>query len=406
MTTSIDAPEKTTKQAASDVAQKWVAVARSLAPLVESERQQGDEDTVVTAKLVQAWKDAGLYRLLQPSHHGGEGLDVVSFLKVVEEVSRQDASAGWVFALHSIGTIFPGMVLPADSYRELVGPEGSSTACGFAFGKVPGTAKPVDGGYLVQSEPMPFGSGTQRVDRVASALYLLDENGDNVLGEDGNPVVVNAYMDPENIEWLNNWHAAGLKASGSGHYRVKEHVLEAKWLSNAPGERSSGTIFGIGFFAVAHMHHTGVGLGIAKHALEEIAKIVKGRRRGDVAALDQHPLFQYDFVRIDAEYRAARAFAFDAYQELWDASAEGRVTELHGVRVEQADLHLYRALREIVSTVSVWAGSEAIPEDGVIARINADTSVAANHLLLSPHQAGKLAPQLLEAARTESAIGS
>src|SRR3954454_878962 len=96
MTSLIDASEKSTKQAASDVAQKWVAVARSLAPLVESERQQGDDDTVVTAKLVEAWRDAGLYRLLQPSHHGGEGLDVVSYLKVVEEVSRQDASAGWV----------------------------------------------------------------------------------------------------------------------------------------------------------------------------------------------------------------------------------------------------------------------------------------------------------------------
>jgi alkylation response protein AidB-like acyl-CoA dehydrogenase len=401
MTTLIDAPEKSTKQAASDVAQKWVEVARSLAPLVESERQQGDEDTVVTAKLVQAWKDAGLYRLLQPSHHGGEGLDSVSYLRVAEEVSRQDASAGWVFGIHVIGTIFPGIVLPADSYRELIGPDANSTACGFAFGKVPGTAKPVDGGYLVESEPMPFGSGTQRVDRVASALFLLDENGDKVLGEDGNPVVVNAYMDPENIEWLNNWHAAGLKASGSGHYRIKEHVLEAKWLSNAPGDRSSGTIFGIGFFAVVHMHHSGVGLGVAKRAIEEIAKIAKGRRRGDVASLDEHPLFQYDFVRIDAEYRAARALVFEAYRELWDAASEGRVTELHGARVEQADLHLHRVLRDIVSTVSVWAGSEAIPEDGTIARLNADTSIALNHLLLSPHQAGKIAPQLLEAARAE-----
>ncbi|WP_345426937.1 acyl-CoA dehydrogenase family protein [Pseudonocardia xishanensis] len=406
MTTIIDAPQQTTTQAAPDVAQKWVEVARSLAPLVESERRQGDEDTVVTTKLVQAWRQAGLYRLLQPSHHGGEGLDNVSYLRVAEEVSRQDASAGWVFGIHIIGTLFPGILLPADSYRELVGSDGGGTACGFAFGKIPGTAKPVDGGYLVQSEPMPFGSGTQRVDRVASALYLLDENGDNVLDEAGNPVVVNAYMDPENIEWLNNWQAAGLRGSGSGHYRVKEHVLESKWLSNAPGERPSGAIFATGFFPLVHMHHTGVALGVAKRAIEEIAKIAKGRRRGDIASLDEHPVFQHEFIRVDAEYRAARALVFQAYREIWAAAEEGTVTEVHSARVEQADLHLHRVLREIVSTVSVWAGSEAIPDGGVIARLNADTSVAVNHLALSPHQSGKIAPHLLEAARVESAPGS
>jgi alkylation response protein AidB-like acyl-CoA dehydrogenase len=379
-----------------------VAVARSLGGLVQSEAAQGDRDALVTAKVVQAWKDAGLYKLVRPVELGGEGLDSVSFLEVVEEISRQDAAAGWTYAIHTVGSLFPGLLLTAAAYRELLGPEGNGVACGFAFGKVPGTARPVEGGYLVQSEPMPFGSGTQHADRVASMLFLLDENGENVIGDDGAPVVVNSYSDRRQVEWLNNWNAAGLKGTGSGHYRIKEHVLEEKWLSVAKGERVSAPVYRQGFHAIVHLLHSGVALGVAKRALEELARSAKGRRRGDIAALDEHPIFQADFVRLDADYRAARALLFEAYRQIWDAAVEDRVVDLHTARVEQADLHLNRVLRELVSKVSVWAGSDAIPAGGIIARLNADTSVALNHLLLSPHQDAKIAPQIIDATITSA----
>jgi indole-3-acetate monooxygenase len=406
MTTSLEVPASATQHSHSDAAQKWVAVARSLAPLVESEVPQSAKDTIITPKVVQAWKDAGLYKLLLPARLGGKGLDSVSYLQVAEEIARQDASAGWTYAIHEIGSLFPGILLTEDAYVELLGPNRDGIACGSAFGMPPGTAKRVDGGYLVQSKPMPFGSGTQHADRVVSLLFLVDDNDDKVIGEDGNPVVLKAYIDRNQIEWLNNWNSAGLKGTGSGHYRVKEHVLDERWLSSAAGDRATDPVFAQGFFAIVNLHHAGVALGVAKRAIEEVAKSAKGRRRGEVAALDEHPLFQHEFVRIDSEYQAARAFILQGYREMWEAATEGRVTELHTARIEQANLHLHRVLRDIVSTASLWAGSDAIPEDGVFARLNADTPIAVNHLLLSPHQAGKIAPQLLAAWQAESAVQS
>ena len=72
MTTSIEAPASAA-DSQSDAAHKWVAVARSLAPLVESEVPQGAQDTIVTRKVVDAWKDAGMYKLLLPARLGGGG---------------------------------------------------------------------------------------------------------------------------------------------------------------------------------------------------------------------------------------------------------------------------------------------------------------------------------------------
>jgi hypothetical protein len=59
-------------------------------------------------------------------------------------------------------------------------------------------------------------------------------------------------------------------------------------------------------------------------------------------------------------------------------------------------------LNDIVSTASRWAGSDAIPKASVFARLNADSRVLLNHLLLSPQQNLRLAPPLLAAARGEA----
>lgn len=379
-------------------AQDWVAVARSLAPLVESEVQQAAEDTVITSKVIQAWKDAGLYGVMLPKHLGGAGVDDVTYLQIAEEISRQDASAGWVYANHQTGTLFPGMLLPEEAFRELIGPNAQGIACGAGSPSgTYGTAKRVDGGYLVKTGPRFFGSGSQHATRVVTRVALIDDNDEMLIGEDGEPIIIFIWVEPKYVEWSNDWDPSGLRGTGSGSYRVKEHVLETKWMAI---EEVKGfpddPAFAQGFSPVPILHHVGLGLGLAKRFLEEMAKSARGRRRGDVPAVDKYPLFQYDFVRLESAYQAARAFALDTYRKLWDAAAEHRLTDLHVVRVEQASLNLYRVLDDIVSTASLWAGSDVIPREGIFARLNENARVAMNHLLVGPQQFVHISPPVIE----------
>jgi alkylation response protein AidB-like acyl-CoA dehydrogenase len=382
-----------------DEAQKWVEVARSLAPLVESEVPQATRDAIITSKVIQAWKDAGLYNVLLPKHLGGAGVDDVTYLLIAEEISRQDASAGWVYANHQTGTLFPGMLLPKEAFLELIGPNADGVACGSGAPQGPyGTAKPVDGGYLVEAGPRFFGSGSQHATRVVSRVALFDKDDNMLVGKDGEPVIVYIWVDPENVEWSNDWNPSGLPGTGSGSYRVKEHVLEEKWMAIKDVEGfPDDPAFAQGFRAVPTLHHVGLGLGLAKRAIEEMVKSTRGRRRGDVPSLDEYPLFRSEFVRIDSLYRSARAFALDSYRELWDATAEHRLTDLYIMRTEQASLHLYRVLDDIVSTASLWAGSDVIAKDGIFARLNANARVAMAHLLVGPQQADHISPELLKA---------
>ena len=399
MATTTEAAAGAAPRSRSDAARKWVDVARSLAPLVESEVPQASKDTIITPKVVQAWKDAGLYGVLLPTYFGGAGVDDVTYIEIAEEIARQDASAGWVYANHQTGTVFPGMLLDEETFRELLGPNGDGIACGAGQPGGPvGTAKRVDGGYLVQTGPRPFGSGSQYANRVVARVALVDDNDETMIGDDGNPLVVYIWVDPSKVEWLNDWNSSGLAGTGSGSYRVKEHVLEERWMgTDTKIKVTDAPVFAQGFRPVSSLHHAGVGLGLAKRTLEEISKSARGRRRGDVPALDRYPLFQADFARIESEYQAARLFVLDAFRQVWDATIEGRLTDLHVVRIEQANLHLHRALDDIVSTALLWAGSDVIPKDGIFARLNANARVAMNHLLVGPQQAAKIAPELLAA---------
>lgn len=398
MTPVIDA--LTTDSAhSSDEAQKWVGIARSLAPLVESEVPQANKDKIITAKVVQAWKDAGLYGVMLPKSLGGAGVDAVTYIQIAEEISRQDASAGWVYGNHQTGTLFPGMLLPGEALRELIGPNAEGVACGSGApqGTI-GTAKPVEGGYLVKVGPRFFGSGSQHATRVVSLVNVLDENGEKLVGADGEPKVVHIWVDPKHVEWKYDWDPSGLTGTGSGSYLVKEHVLEEKWMAIHDDKYCpDDPAFTQGFTAVTTLHHVGTGLGLAKRFIEEMAKSARGRRRGVVPSLDEYPLFQADFVRVASLYQASRAFILDSYKNLWTAAAEHRMTELHIALIEQAALGLYRSLDDIASTASLWAGSDVIAKDGIFARLNANARIARNHLLVGPQHAVQIAPALLNA---------
>lgn len=402
MRTLSDAPA-TQNRHDSEEARKWVEIARSLAPLVESEVLQASRDSIITSKVIRAWKEAGLYGVMIPKSLGGAGVDDMTYLQIAEEIARQDASAGWVYANHQTGTLFPGMLLSEEAFRELIGPDADGVACGSGSpGGVIGTAKRVDGGFLIEVGARYFGSGSQHATRVVAQVALVDDNDQKLVGDDGNPVVVFVWVDRKNVEWLNDWNPSGLHGTGSGSYRIKRHVIEEKWLALGDAAGFDDPAFTQGFHAVPTLHHIGLGLGLAKRALEEVVRSTRGRRRGAVPALDEYPIFQAEFVRIESLYQAARSLAMDAYHEVWEAAKAHSVTELHLARIEQASLFLYRALDDIMSTTSLWAGSDVIASDGIFARLNANARVAMNHVLVGPQQAAQISTELLKRWQPDS----
>ena len=70
--------------------------ARKLAPLIRASAAETDAQRELPRPLFESMADAGLFRLALPRTLGGFEMDLPSYIQVIEEIGRADASTGWV----------------------------------------------------------------------------------------------------------------------------------------------------------------------------------------------------------------------------------------------------------------------------------------------------------------------
>ena len=104
----------------SDQRRRPVSAVGSLTQMIRQECADVDRTREIPAAVVDALRDAGVFRMLAPRALGGAETDPLSFLRVVEEVSYADGSAGWCTMIGGCYATFGGM-LPPQGAREIFG---------------------------------------------------------------------------------------------------------------------------------------------------------------------------------------------------------------------------------------------------------------------------------------------
>src|SRR5262245_62677044 len=70
--------------------------ARALAPKIQASAAEGEALRELPRPLFEAIADAGLIHMALPRAVGGGEIDLPTYTKVIEELGKADASAGWV----------------------------------------------------------------------------------------------------------------------------------------------------------------------------------------------------------------------------------------------------------------------------------------------------------------------
>ena len=78
-----------------DLRTSYIVAAEALAPQVAAFAEESERSRRLPLPLVEAMARAGLFRLWMPQALGGPEVDPMTFLRVVETISRIDGSAGW-----------------------------------------------------------------------------------------------------------------------------------------------------------------------------------------------------------------------------------------------------------------------------------------------------------------------
>src|SRR5262245_66248340 len=77
-------------------AQTPLDLARKLAPMISASADRIDADRELPRSLFEALADAGLFQLALPRNLGAPEIDLPTYVQVLEEIGKADASTGWI----------------------------------------------------------------------------------------------------------------------------------------------------------------------------------------------------------------------------------------------------------------------------------------------------------------------
>jgi alkylation response protein AidB-like acyl-CoA dehydrogenase len=204
--------------------------------------------------------------------------------------------------------------------------------------------------------------------------------------EIGLPEMRVACLPKSRVVIKGNWHVAGLQGTGSFDYAVPEQLVEEGFtfplLTAVP--KLGGALFRVGVLMITAGGHAGFALGVGRRALDEIEALARTKQRmGAAAPVAESPLFQRELARHEAELRAARLLAFDAFGAIERGA-------LAGDEPSQAQRALVRTATTWVTEVAAraadfayrFAGTDSLRLPSALQRAWRDIHAGTQHIFV------------------------
>ena len=373
----------------------YIARAREVAKAIEAEANNIEEAATITRPVYEALADAGLFWVLIPGAYGGGGTDIVTAFKVIQEISRADGSTGWAFMANICSAAVAAGFMNSEGGQEMFGGENKAITAGMV---VPtGKATRVDGGYRVDSRYQ-FASGSAHASWIGAGFVVVDDNGEPVL-VDGEPQCRIAFLPRDEVEFLGNWDVMGMVGTGSYDYAVKDRFVPDKFTMEtfATVPTQAEPVYQLGLLGIGVGGHAPVALGLAQRALQEIAGIVNNKiRPGYDGPVGDSDLFQLDFMRHEAKFRAAQAYVYEVFGDAEATAAQGNeISDEQRARMRQATTWVQEVTGEVVMFAHRWAGSATVRNPSALGRCVRDAAVATQHVLIDRMTLVEAAPAIL-----------
>src|SRR6187455_1283408 len=304
-----------------------------------------DRDHRFPDELIPKLAELGLMGVCVPSEYGGAGADFLSYILVLEELSRADAGVGVTVAVHTSACTLPLLTFGTDAQRErFVPPLARGEAIGaFALtepgsgsdaGSLRTTAVPDRDGWRISGTKQWCTNGSH-----ASTFLLFARTDAETAGARG----VSAFLlGPEHVEVTREEEKLGLHSSSTADLRLDGDVVVGR--DRLLHEERKG-------FAVAMATLDGGRIGIAAQAVG-IAQAALDTARSYALEREQFGRRIADFQAIQFTLADMATQIAAARQLTWRAAWQKQAGLPHGADGAMAKL--------FASKVAVEASQEAI----------------------------------------------
>jgi alkylation response protein AidB-like acyl-CoA dehydrogenase len=356
-----------------------LAAARQLARLVRENAEQTDADRELPKPVFHALADAGIYLMSVPRAVGGPEIDFPTYVQVIEELGKADASTAWTVSQGANWATYSARMSRAvarevwiDTPRSVVSNSPGATAKAVA----------VPGGFRVTGR-QPFSTGCKHASWVAAHCQVIDNGG--VRQKDGKPEARYCLVPIAQAELIDTWHTKGLRGTGTHDFEVRDVFVpeERTVLTHGAPLVSPGPRYKIpltlGFAAGDGM----VALGLARSCIDAFFEVAGTKApRNMTGLLRDQSISQVAVGQAEAALRSGRAFLMEAVRDIWDEATSTEAPTVSLARrtsLRLAATHAIRLSAGIVDSLYTACGATVVFESHLIHRLFQDMHVITQH---------------------------
>lgn len=265
-----------------------LAAARSIAPELAAAAAGENAARRLSDGTWKQLLEKGFLRALQPARWGGGELPLVDFLDAAMELAAASPAAGWVAGVIGVHP-WQLALFPEEAQQEMWGSD-PTTMHSSSYNPT-GKAERTEGGYRVSGR-WSFSSGCDhcRGVNLGAIAGVREVFGTTV------PDFRSFLLLPGEYRIEDNWHVAGLQATGSKdivvdgvvvpEYRTQSHLDYALNLPLPGWERNDAALYRLPWSVVFNMALAAATLGSARGFIEAwtqeaSARVVLGKRVAD-----------------------------------------------------------------------------------------------------------------------------
>ncbi len=308
-----------------------LSAAASILSLVRDEAAAAESAGHLSEAVLSALVEHRMFRFWIPRSLGGEEIDLVPGIRVIELLASADGATAWAVVLGAGAGRFAAFFDSATA-REIFGPP---DACVAGSSTPSGIATEVADGYRVTGR-WRYGSGAHHATWFTVNCVVHDGQGRPRSTETGEPLIRSVAVPSVEVVIHRTWSVAGMRGTGSEDFEIIEQFVPAsRFFSLATDQlRETGLMYQLPFMSVAELSFAAVALGIARHALEEFAMLAGVKKStGSDALLRDDADARSRYARAEAAVRSGRAFVYRVAEQLWNTVAEDRVPSEHQLAV-------------------------------------------------------------------------
>jgi 3-hydroxy-9,10-secoandrosta-1,3,5(10)-triene-9,17-dione monooxygenase len=363
--------------------------ARALTPALASRALETEEKRQVPQATLDAFREAGLFRMMAPARVGGLELDFPTLLETTAQLARGCASSAWVLANIVSHSWMLGM-WPKEAQDEIWGPDGKDarvdTRIAGSLIFPAGHAEAVEGGYRLSGK-WAYASGVD-----ACSWSML---GGTVEGDDDNSGEYRIFLLPRDDYSVNdNWFAAGLVGTATKEIRTDNAFVPAHRtvaLRDTQGGPTPGSavnpapLYRVPVVATAGHVVVGVVLGTAEGALEHFE--IEDRNRTSFysgRAIKDYGSVQMAFSEASANAEAARRLLVANSDEIMQLAARSAAPSVREkARLRRDGAFATRLAVQSVDLMFTAMGGGALFLNHPLQRAFRDIHAAAAHIALN-----------------------